>query len=78
MRMLRLSLEKPLDWDEIYRDPETYSSPVEIELSDGQRIEVTEVAGGDGLQYLSLRTREGSIAIYPEVANGIRFRIISD
>lgn len=72
MKILKPSLDHPLDWEVIH---EGLPNVIEVELWDGQIMEISEETGADGLRYLCLRTRQGTIAIYPEVSNVLWFRV---
>lgn len=74
MKVLRPSVDKPLEWEVL---TEGAHNLIEVELADGQKFEISEERG-EGLDYLCLRTRRGTLAIYPDVSNKIRFRMLRD
>lgn len=54
------------------------ASTYRIELSDDQVIEVSEEQDSKGLHYMAVMTPTGILAIYPDGANKILFRVVDD
>lgn len=73
MRILKLDAGA-LEWVLLNDDP---SLPLYlIELSDGTRLEISEQRDQSGPSYISVSTREGTLTIYPEASNRIKFRVV--
>lgn len=63
-----------LEWTPL--DHEPTGTVYRIKLSDDQTWEISEEQDREGLSYLAVRTPEGILAIYPENANKVSFRIV--
>ena len=70
MKALRRNPDSVLDWEVV-----TEESPLKVELVDGQMLEISETEDLKGLHYLSIRTADGILVIYPEAANMVNFRV---
>lgn len=70
MKVLKRNPDSVFDWFEVAKE-----GPLKIVLEDGQVLEIDETEDHQGLNYLSVRTADGVLAIYPDASNKIRFRV---
>ena len=70
MKVLKRNPDSVFDWFEVAKE-----GPLKIVLKDGQVLEIDETEEHEGLNYLSVRTADGVLVIYPTAPNKILFRV---
>ncbi len=70
MKVLKRNPDGVFDWIEVAKE-----GPLKIALEDGQVLEIDETEDRKGLNFLSVRTADGILVIYPEAANMVHFRV---
>ena len=74
MKILTLEVGS-IKWIPIEADPKT--STLRIVLDDESVLEVSEEMDRAGLHYLAVRTPTGILAIYPDGANKVLFKVVN-